>query len=181
MKKALKIIGIIIAIIIIVPIIVSLIAKKEYDVFREVTINKPVEEVFEYVVMLKNQDKYSVWSKMDPNQRTEYRGADGTVGFVSAWDSDDPDVGKGEQEITGIVPLTRIDYELRFLKPFKSTSNAFMTTTSLDENFTRVQWGITGKMTVPMNLMLLTMDFEGMIGEDLQKGLDNLKEILENE
>lgn len=181
MKKALKIVGITITMLILIPLIVSIFAKKEYDVIREVKINKPVEEVFNYVVLLKNQDKYSAWGTMDPNQRTEYRGADGTVGFVSAWDSDDPDVGKGEQEITAIVPLTRIDYELRFLKPFKSTSNAFMTTTSLDEHITRVQWGFTGKMAVPMNLMLLTMDFEGMIGEDLQKGLNNLKEILENE
>jgi len=181
MKKVFKIVGITLAIIIILPLIVSIFAKKEYDVLREVTINTPVDDVFNYVVLLKNQDEYSVWSKMDPNQRTEYRGADGTVGFVSAWDSDDPDVGTGEQEITGIVPLRRIDYELRFLKPFKSTSNAFITTASLAENTTRVQWGFTGKMAVPMNLMLLMMDFEKMIGDDLQKGLDNLKEILEKE
>jgi uncharacterized protein YndB with AHSA1/START domain len=181
MKKTLKIIGITIAAIIIVPLIVSIFTKKEYDVLREVTINKPVDEVFNYVVLLKNQDEYSVWGKMDPNQRNEYRGADGTVGFVSAWDSDDPDVGKGEQEITGIEPLLRIDYELRFLKPFKSTSKAFMTTTSLDGNTTRVQWAFTGRMGAPMNLMLLIMDFEGIIGDDLQEGLYNLKGILENE
>ncbi len=46
--------------------------------------------------------------------KTEYRGTDGTVGFVSAWDSPVRDAGKGEQEITKIDDGKRIDYELRF-------------------------------------------------------------------
>jgi hypothetical protein len=34
-------------------------------------------------------------------------------------------------------------------------------------------------MPYPMNLMLLFMDMDGMLGKDLQQGLDNLKGVLE--
>ena len=47
------------------------------------------------------------------------------------------------------------------------------------ENQTKVKWGFTGKMPYPMNLMCAFMDMDKMIGGDLQKGLDNLKVVLE--
>lgn len=181
MKKALLIIGIIIAAVIIIPLVIALLSKKDYEVIREITVNQPKEVVFDYVLLLQNQDEFSVWSKIDPKMKSEFRGTDGAIGSVSAWESDNPDVGKGEQEIIGIEPGVRIDYALRFLEPFESTSLAFMTTEALNENSTLVKWGFTGKMNYPMNLMLVVMDFEGKIGKDLQTGLENLKQILENE
>ncbi|TVQ10843.1 MAG: polyketide cyclase [Bacteroidetes bacterium] len=179
MKRALKILLIVIAAIIIVPLVTALFVKKDYSVEKEVTINRPLEEVFDYLVLLRNQDNFSVWMDMDPEVRQDFRGTDGTVGFVSAWESDDKNVGSGEQEITAIIPYQRIEYELRFIEPFESVSQAYMTTETVSDDQTLVKWGFTGRMNYPMNLMLLAMDFEGMIGSDLQKGLENLKEILE--
>lgn len=180
MKKALKVIGIAILLIIAIPLVTAFFVKKEYSVVQEVTINQPKQIVFDYAKLLKNQDEYSVWMKIDPNVEKTYKGTDGMAGFVSAWSSKNEEVGKGEQEITGIKDGERIDYELRFLEPFESKSEAYMTFESLDSAKVKVQWGFNGKMNYPMNLMLLFMDMEGMIGKDLQDGLNNLKVILEN-
>lgn len=180
MKKALKIIGIAILIIIAVPLITALFVKKEYSVVQEVTINQPKQIVFDYAKLLKNQDEYSVWMKMDPNVEKTYKGTDGMAGFVSAWSSKNEEVGKGEQEIIAIKDGGKINYELRFLEPFESKSEAYMDFEELDSAKVKVQWGFKGKMDYPMNLMLLFMDMEGMIGKDLQGGLNNLKDILEN-
>ena len=174
-KRVLIAIGAIIALL----LIIALFVKKQYAVEREITINKPKNEVFNYIKMLKNQDYYSKWASMDPNMKKEYRGEDGTVGFVSAWDSDKKDVGKGEQEIKKITENERIDYELRFIEPFQSTESAYMTTESTTGNQTTVKWGFKGKMNYPMNLMLLFMNMEKMVGDDLQTGLQNLKTVLE--
>lgn len=165
--------------IIAIPLISALFVKKEYSVEREITIDQSKAEVFDYIKYLKNQDNYSKWAKMDPQMEKSYRGTDGTVGFVSAWSSQKDDIGQGEQEILKIMDGERIDYELRFLKPFKSISPAYMTTHSESDNKTRVVWGFNGKMDYPMNLMLLFMDFEKMIGDDLELGLKNLKTKLE--
>ena len=122
---------------------------------------------------------FSKWASLDPLMKKSYIGTDGTVGFVSSWQSNIEEVGHGEQEITKIVEGERIDYELRFLKPFASTSSAYMTTEVVDENQTKVKWGFNGHMSYPSNLMLLFLDFEELIGNDFQTGLDNLKIILE--
>ena len=146
---------------------------------REVTINKSKQEVFDYVKYLKNQDNFSVWATMDPAMKKEFRGEDATVGFVSAWESDNENVGKGEQKIIGINDGSRIDYELHFLEPFESTDYAYLTTDAVNDSVTRVKWGFKGKMKYPMNLMMLTMDMEGMLAPDLENGLTSLKGILE--
>jgi hypothetical protein len=177
--KVIKWILIVLVVIIGVPLIIAAFAKKEYKVEREVVINKPKAEVFEYVKYLKNQDNYSKWAKMDLNMRKTYKGTDGTVVFVSAWDSDNKDVGKGEQEIKGIKDGERIDYELRFIEPFASTSNAVMTLETVNPVQTKVKWGFNGNMAYPLNFMMVVMDIEKAVGDDLQTGLNNLKGILE--
>jgi len=176
----LKKILIIVLVIIAIPLVVALFLPKDYSVEREIIINKPKQEVFEYVKYLKNQDNYSKWASMDPNMKKTYNGTDGTVGFVTAWESENDDVGSGEQEIIKIEEGERIDFELRFKEPFESTSPAFMTTESVAENQTKVTWGFSGHMNYPMNIMMLFMDFEKMIGDDLESGLSNLKSEMEN-
>jgi hypothetical protein len=159
--------------------IIGLFVKNDYTVGKEVIVNKPKSFVFDYLRFLKNQNKFSVWATMDPNMKTEYRGTDGTEGFVSAWESENKSVGKGEQEILKIVNGERIDYEIRFIKPFASTSWANMIVASANENQTRVNWEFTGKMKYPTNLTLLFMNMEKMVGNDLEKGLQNLKTIMD--
>jgi hypothetical protein len=177
--KVLKIVFFSIIGIIAIALITALFLKKEYAVEREVIINKPKAEVFAYLLPLKNQDNFSVWAKKDPDMKKEYKGTDGTVGFVSSWDSQKDDVGKGEQEIKKIADGERIDYELRFIKPFESTDNAFMSTEAATENQTKVKWGIFGKIPYPMNLMVLFCDMDKMLGKDIEAGLTNLKGNLE--
>jgi hypothetical protein len=177
--KILKRIALAILGLIVLLLIIALFVKKDYAVVREITINKPTQEVFDYIKYLKNQDNYSVWAKMDPNMKKEYRGNDGAVGFVSAWDSNVKNVGTGEQEITKITDGERLDVELRFMKPFKSTDYAYMITSNVSDNQTNVKWGFMGKMPYPMNLMLICMNMDKMLGKDLETGLTNLKSTLE--
>jgi len=160
-------------------LIIALFINGNYSIECEVIINKPKQEVFDYVKYLKNQNKFSVWAKIDPAMKTEFRGEDATVGFVSAWDSENPKAGKGEQTIVKIDDENRIDYEIHFIKPFESINYAYMAFESPSEITTNVKWGFNGKMKYPMNLMMLTMNMEKMLAPDLQNGLNNLKGILE--
>lgn len=177
--RIVKRILLVIVIIIAVLLVAALFVKKEYAVVRDVTINKPVAEVFNYVKYIKNQDHFSKWNMTDPGMKKEYSGTDGTVGFVYSWDSQMDDVGKGDQEITAITQGQRIDMEIRFYRPFESTDYAYFTTQSAGENQTKVQWGFNGKIPYPMNLMLAFMNMDEMLGKDLATGLNNLKKILE--
>lgn len=153
---------------------------KEYAVQREVTINKPVDTVFNYVKFLKNQNEFSYWASIDPKMKTNYKGTDGTVGSLASWESKLKEVGVGEQEITKITENQRIDFALRFKEPMEDTAQGFMSTEKIAQNQTKVKWAISGIIPYPMNIMLPMMNMDSMMGNDLQKGLDNLKEKLEN-
>lgn len=174
-----KIILAIVAIVALV-LIVAAIVPSEYSVKREVVIQRSNQEVFDYIKYLKNQDNFSTWAQKDPNMEKTFTGEDGTVGFTSHWNSEVEDVGEGEQEIMKIEDGKRIDFQLRFIKPFEATDMAYMTTEDMGGQ-TKVVWGFDGNMPYPSNLMLLFMDFEQMLGPELQTGLNNLKSIMENQ
>jgi hypothetical protein len=179
MLKLLKITGLSLLGLLVMVLLVTAFLKKDYSVERSISINKSKSEVFDYAKYLKNQNNFSVWAKIDPNMKQEFRGTDASVGFVSAWDSKVKEAGKGEQEIVKIDEGNRIDYEIRFLKPMKSTDNASLSFVSVNDSTTTVKWRFFGKMKYPMNLMLVLMDMDAMLGKDLEGGLENLKGILE--
>src|SRR6478609_7954345 len=175
--KILKIVGLVIVGIIALALITAAFAKKDFAVKREVIINKSKQEVFDYIKYLKNQDNYSVWAKMDPTMKKEFKGTDATVGATAFWDGEK--MGKGSQTITGIKEGEQIDYSLHFIKPVEAENHASLATTAVDSTHTKVVWAYDGKMAYPMNLMMVFCDFDSMMGKDLQGGLDNLKGVLE--
>ncbi|WP_232789428.1 hypothetical protein [Sphingobacterium sp. UDSM-2020] len=97
--KILKKIVIVLLLIVAVLLITALFLKKDYAVKREITINKPKQEVFDYIKYLRNQNNFSKWAMMDPLMTKTYQGTDGTVGFISAWDSKADSVEKGSRKL----------------------------------------------------------------------------------
>ena len=169
---------IIIAALIILLLLIALISKKGYTIQRDIIINRPQQEVFNYLKLLKNQDHYSKFTMMDPNMKKEFSGTDGTVGFVYGWEGNKK-AGKGEQEIMKIKEGEGLDVEVRFIKPFEGIAQMPFTTTAISGNQTKVSWGMISAMKYPMNIMLLFIKIEEMLGKDLEISLSNLKTILE--
>lgn len=158
--------------------ILSLIAPKTYDVFRSVEIARPKAEVFSYLRSLQNMDEWSPWAKKDPNMEKRFTGTEGEVGSQSYWNGN-KDVGEGEQEIKKIIDGERIESELRFLKPFKSTSDCYTNVEDVGNGKTKVTWGFSGKNKFPMTIMSLFKSMDSMVGKDFEEGMASLKEVLE--
>ncbi|QYO67480.1 SRPBCC family protein [Leptolyngbya sp. 7M] len=155
-----------------------LLAPTEFAVEREIVINKPRSEVFEYVRKLRNQNEWGPWFKREPTMHQEFRGTDGEPGFTVGWKSE-LESGVGEQEIKHIVENERIETELRFKDPFESNSDSYIITEAVDEDRTKVKWGMKGSMPRPFNVFGLVMNIESAIGKDYEEGLASLKSILE--
>jgi hypothetical protein len=174
--STLLIILIIIAVLALIPALMT----KSFSLEESIIINQPNTVVFDYLKHIKNQDHFNTWSMMDPDMEKTYTGTDGTVGFVSAWDSHKPKgPGKGEQEIKQIKEGERLDVELRFIKPFNSISPAWFTTENTGNGQTKTSWGISGKMPYPMNFMIVAFGMNKQMGKELQNGLGRLKQLLE--
>ena len=66
-------------------LIIALFMKREHYVNREIIINAPRQNVFDYVKLLKNQDQFNKWATADKkNRKEEFKGTDGTVGYIYA-------------------------------------------------------------------------------------------------
>lgn len=158
-------------------LLIALLVKKDFSLQKEIVIAKPKTVVFDYVKLIKNQERYSVWVMKDPNIKIVYTGTDGTVGFTSSWTSDDKNVGIGEQEIKKIRDGESMEVEIRFEKPFKATNYALTTVSATADGKTKVTTLFYGSSKFPMNIMNLFMD--KLVGKDMQQNMLNLKNQLE--
>lgn len=169
----------ILAVFIAIMILLAAIAPKSYNVHREIVIHRPIFEVFQYLKFIKNQENWGPWAKRDPDMKKYESGIDGTVGYISGWESNHKQVGSGEQEITKIVENEQVLCELRFLKPMKSVSEGYLKVAEVDGNATRVVWGFRGENKIPVSIMMLFFNLDKAVGKDFEEGLANLKSILE--
>lgn len=83
-------------------LIVAFFVPKTFYAEGKVTINKPIDEVYNYVRFLKTQEDYSVWFQMDPHIKKQYIGEDGIEGAQIIWESEE--VGDGKQVIKKLAP-----------------------------------------------------------------------------
>jgi len=144
---------------------------------KSVIINKGSGLVFDYLKMTRNQDNFSVWNMADPNMKKSYEGTDGKVGFKYSWDSTLKNVGAGEQEIAAIEDGKSIEYAIRFSRPMQNTGKTRFQIKSLGNDNSSVTWTFDSPSRFPMSLF--SPIFKRMLGKDLEKGLHNLKVILE--
>lgn len=172
--KILKRIVLVLFILIALPLIIALFVPKEFHSEGSVVINKPKQEVFDYIKYVKNQDNFGTWQLSDPDMETTSEGTDGTVGFKYSWNSEK--LGKGAQEITNIVEGERMESNMYFLDFNDDANKSYISVEEQDGNQTLVKWGIEGKTPYPWNIMSLFYNMDSSFDE----GLNNLKEILEN-
>jgi len=157
--------------------IAALFMKKDYTISASTVINCPINDVFNYVKILKNQENYSKWVMADPNAKLNYIGQDGTIGFISQWESELKNVGIGEQEIMYINENESYQVEIRFKKPFEGVSQAITTTEAISDNQTKVTTTFLTSTPFPMNVMVPFIS--KMLKKDMDGNMVRLKANLE--
>ena len=157
-------------------LLIALFMKREHYVNREIIINAPRQKVFDYLKLLKNQDEFNKHAMAGPDRRREFKGTDGTVGYIYAW-SGNKAAGIGEKEIKNIIEGKSIQTQIRFVKPMRVTADIIMETESLSDNQTKVSWSNAGVLPYPINIMVPMM--EKHVVKDMDISLSTLKDILE--
>jgi len=159
-------------------LIIAIFLKKEHYVKREIVINAPGLKVFDFLKLLKNQDKFNKWAKADPERKWEYKGTDGTVGFIISWNGN-KNAGEGEKEITNIVDGKKIETQIRFVRPMKTIADVIMEIESISDNQTKVNLINSGTLKYPMNIFIPLA--EKNFPKDMDNSLATLKKILESD
>ncbi|ALJ04090.1 hypothetical protein APS56_02485 [Pseudalgibacter alginicilyticus] len=171
----LKIAVVVIAIISVLCVIAIFTAKK-YTIKREITLNNSNSEIYEFLRFHKNQKLFNQWLSYDPNTKIEIKGSeDGKKGATLHFSSKSKKTGKGEWETTNLVENKRIDFELRFLEPYTFTANGSLYLKEIGANKTNLLWEYHSGMDWPMNITLLFMDMDKIIGKDIEASLAKIK------
>ena len=153
-----------------------------YTVERSTAMHAAPAAVLAEIVDFHRWPAWSPWEDLDSDLQRSYSGPDAGTGAVYEWRGNRK-AGEGRMEITGVQPPHAATDEglvvdLRFLKPFKSSSTTTFTLRP-DLDGTLVTWTLTGPRTAMLKVMGVFTTMDKMMGPDFEKGLGRLKAVVE--
>lgn len=173
----LKIILISLVVIVIVFVLMVALQPSQYRVARSATISAPPAAVFAQVNDFHKWEAWNPWGKIDPAMKQTYEGVPSGVGAIYAWAGNN-EVGQGRMTITESRPSDLIRIKMEFFKPFAGISAAEFTFKP-EGSQTAVTWGMTGEKSFMAKAIHLFMNMDKMIGGQFEKGLADIKSIVE--
>jgi len=172
-------VNVLIGLVVLVVLVVAVVAfqPSEFRVTRTATIAAPAPAVFAQVNDFHNWPAWNPWGKIDPKMTHRYEGAPSGVGAIYSW-AGNHEVGEGRMTLTDSRPSDLIRIKLEFMKPFAATSVAEFSFKPQGDQ-TAVTWSMTGKNNFMAKAIHLVMNMDKMIGGQFEKGLADMKSIVE--
>jgi Polyketide cyclase / dehydrase and lipid transport len=149
----------------------------EYRVARTVTMAVPASAAFAQVNDFHRWGAWNPWAKLDPAMKQTYEGAPAGPGAVYTW-AGNTQVGAGRMTMTESRPNELVRINLEFLKPFAATSIAEFTFRPEGDR-TAVTWSMVGQANFIAKIVHLFVDMDTMIGGNFERGLADMKSIVE--
>ena len=159
--------------------IISLFLNSKFSINREIVIKAQPEDIYNYFDDLKLWDSLTVWTKLqDSTLNNIYGSQTSGEGAGMRWYS--KKIGDGDLKITSSHPVRELEYEMGLDKgSFKMKGKVSFV---IIKDGTRVTWLNAGDVGFnPMaRLFLAFANVESMMAPDYEKGLANLKKLVEN-
>lgn len=149
----------------------------EFRVERTVKIAAPQADLFAQVNDFHKWETWSPWAKLDPAAKIGFEGADSGQGAVMTWAGNDK-AGEGKVTIVESRPNELVKVRADFLAPFEgSATSEFQFKPEGDQ--TAVTWTMSGEHGFIGKAFCLVMDGTKMMGDDIDKGLAQMKSAAE--
>ncbi len=157
-------------------VVVGFVLPSSVSVSQSVVIAASPEEIFPYINNFENFNKWSPWAEIEPDAEYQFEGPVEGVGARVSWVGDE--VGSGTQEITLSTPNERVEVALDF--GAQGTADAVYEINIVDGG-AEVTWGFS--TDVGMNLIgrYFNLMMDRWVGGDYERGLANLKALVEAE
>lgn len=140
------------------------------NISKSIEIEAPVDKVYGIVSDFHHWQPWSPWLIMDHNVKLDIA----EDGKYYNWDGDL--TGAGEMTVTHETPNESIDYDLTFLKPWKSKAKIRFETKDLGDK-TKVTWIMDSSL--PFFLFWMKKTMTAALGMDYDRGLAMLKDYAE--
>jgi Polyketide cyclase / dehydrase and lipid transport len=161
-------------------VVVLFLASKQptdFKITRTGYISAPASAIFPHINSLKLWDAWSPWAKLDPNAKNTNEGPSEGIGAKMSWVGNNK-VGVGSMTIIESRPNQYLQFKLEFQKPMQATNKAEFTFVTEGDQ-TTVTWTMTGTNNFMGKVMGLIMNCDKMVGGQFEKGLADLKAIVE--
>lgn len=171
-------IKILLAVVIVVSVFTIVVATRPsyFRVERSVTIAAPAATIFPHVNSSRAWEAWSPWPKLDPKMKVAYAGPAAGVGSSTLFES--KKAGTGSSTIVESREPDSIRFRLDMTKPFAGTNDVLFTFKP-DGARTVVTWEMTGESNVMTKIVGLFVSCERMVGGEFEKGLNDLKTLVE--
>jgi len=166
------------AVLIVGFVVVVALQPSDFQVERSATMAAPQAELFAQVNDLHKWDAWSPWAKLDPNAKISFEGPESGQGAAMTWSGNDK-VGEGEMTVVESQPNDAVKLKVDFVKPFEGTSNSEFGFKP-DGDQTAVTWTMSAHHNFLEKAFCLVMNGKKMIGDDMEKGLAQLKSVAES-
>lgn len=151
----------------------------EFRIARSHQIKAPSPVVYGIINDLHQWDRWSPYSKLDPDMKKTYDGPESGPGASYAWNGNSQ-VGEGKLTITDSKPDEFVKMDLQFTRPFQCQNKVtFVIDPSGSE--TKVSWIMQGTNTFVGKLFDTLMNMDKMVGSDFEKGLVTLDSVAQDE
>jgi len=174
----LKKILIALAAIVLIFLVVVAMQPSDFRVERTSTIAAPPADVFAQVNDFHKWEAWSPWAKLDPAAKVAFEGPEAGQGAVMTWAGNDK-VGEGKMTLTESRPSDLVKINVDFAKPFEGSIISEFTFKPEGDQ-TAVTWAMSGHHNFFEKALCLVMNGTKMIGDDMEKGLAQLKSVMES-
>lgn len=174
-KKIAALLGTILSIFVLVTALKS----EDYLIKREILIKGMPENIFPNLANTRMADKWMPWRETDPEVKMTYEGPEEGVGSISKWESSGQ-MGTGMAEVIAVSVNQSVKTKITYTKPMEMSQESDFELIPEGEN-TRMIWKVSGKQPfIPRLICTMTfMNMDKYVGGMFEKGLNNLKAIIE--
>jgi carbon monoxide dehydrogenase subunit G len=158
-------------------IVLAALQPEDFSLARSEKVNATPAQVFAQINDFHNWEHWSPWAKIDPTMQTTYEGPAAGKGASYSWNGNKK-VGAGKMTMTESRPPQLIHINLEFFRPFQATNQTEFALKPEGQG-TTVTWTMTGKRNFFLKAFSLFVSMEKMVGPDFEKGLAQLKSIVE--
>lgn len=147
-----------------------------FRVQRTTTIDAPPEKLIGILTDLRRGAEWSPYEKKDLAMKKTFSGPASGPGARLAWDGNS-DVGAGALTVADVTP-SRVTLDLEMTRPMKA-SNTVEYSFAPQGQSTTITWALHGPMPLVSKVMCVFLNFDKMVGGDMERGLKDLKALAE--
>lgn len=173
--RSVKTAAAVLIILVVTVAVIGLFLPAKYYVERSIVIDAAPEEIHEYVGDLKKWDAWAPWKEDDPSIVVTLGQKTWGAGASQSWVGEN---GTGALTITGSSPERGIEYDLLFDGGTYECKSS-MRYDRMPDGDTKVTWAMSGDMGKSLTSGYFALLMDTMVGSMFEKGLSNLKSVVE--